>query len=74
MMPLYPAWSDILLRLALAFAAGAIIGFDRETQGHAAGPRTTTLVALAAASAMKPGLFRPNAGQKKAARLVARRL
>jgi putative Mg2+ transporter-C (MgtC) family protein len=51
-MSLQLTWSDILLRLALTFVAGAIIGLNRETQGHAAGLRTTVLVALAAAVAM----------------------
>jgi putative Mg2+ transporter-C (MgtC) family protein len=51
-MSLHLTGSDILLRLALAFVAGAIIGLNRETQGHAAGLRTTVLVALAAAVAM----------------------
>jgi len=51
-MPLYPTWPDILLRLALTLVAGGVIGFNREIHGHAAGLRTTTLVALAAAIAM----------------------
>lgn len=51
-MTLQPSWPDILLRLALTFAVGAGIGFDRERQNHAAGLRTTILVALVAAVAM----------------------
>jgi putative Mg2+ transporter-C (MgtC) family protein len=51
-MPLYPTWQDIALRLALTLIAGAAIGIDRGVRGHAAGMRTTILVALAAALAM----------------------
>ncbi len=51
-MPLHPGWSDIAIRLALTVLAGAIIGFNRGARGHAAGFRTTILVALAASVAM----------------------
>lgn len=51
-MPLEPTWTDIALRLLLTTLAGAIIGFDRGARGHAAGFRTTILVALAASVAM----------------------
>ncbi|HEX4765666.1 MAG TPA: MgtC/SapB family protein [Lichenihabitans sp.] len=51
-MPLHPTWPDILLRLLLTVIAGAVIGFNREARGHAAGLRTTILVGLAAAVAM----------------------
>jgi putative Mg2+ transporter-C (MgtC) family protein len=51
-MPLYPTWSDVAVRLALTMVAGIIIGLNRESGGQAAGLRTTTLVALAAAIAM----------------------
>jgi putative Mg2+ transporter-C (MgtC) family protein len=51
-MPLHPTWEDIALRLALTLVAGALIGFNRETHGHAAGLRTTILVCLAASVAM----------------------
>ena len=51
-MPLHPTWPDILLRLLLTVVAGAVIGFNREARGHAAGLRTTILVGLAAAVAM----------------------
>lgn len=51
-MPLYPTIPDIALRLLLTLLAGAMIGFDRGEQGHAAGLRTTTLVCLAACVAM----------------------
>jgi len=40
------------LRLLLTMIAGAVIGFDREYRGHAAGLRTTILVGLAASVAM----------------------
>jgi putative Mg2+ transporter-C (MgtC) family protein len=52
MMPLHPTWEDICLRLLLTVIAGAMLGFDREARGHAAGLRTTILVALAASVAM----------------------
>lgn len=45
-------WGDIALRLAFTVVAGALIGIDREVRGHAAGLRTTILVALAAAVSM----------------------
>ncbi|HEY2248378.1 MAG TPA: MgtC/SapB family protein [Bradyrhizobium sp.] len=51
-MPLEPTWTEIALRLLLTLLAGAIIGFDRGARGHAAGFRTTILVALAASVAM----------------------
>jgi putative Mg2+ transporter-C (MgtC) family protein len=51
-MPYSPTWTDIGIRLALTFIAGAVLGFDREATGHPAGLRTTILVALAAAIAM----------------------
>ncbi len=37
----------ILLRIGCAFAAGIILGLERERNGHAAGLRTTILVCLA---------------------------
>jgi putative Mg2+ transporter-C (MgtC) family protein len=43
---------DIAVRLALTMVAGGIVGFNRGTDGHAAGLRTTILVTLAAAVAM----------------------
>jgi putative Mg2+ transporter-C (MgtC) family protein len=51
-LPLEPTSADIALRLALTMLAGAIVGFDRGARGHAAGFRTTILVALAASLAM----------------------
>lgn len=51
-MPLHPTWQDIGLRLVLTLVAGAVIGFNRGTRGHAAGLRTTMLVGLAAAVSM----------------------
>jgi putative Mg2+ transporter-C (MgtC) family protein len=52
MMPLHPTWQDIFIRLILTMIAGAMIGFNRGARGHAAGLRTTILVALAASVAM----------------------
>jgi len=51
-MPLTPMWQDVLIRLALAVAAGLVIGFNREERSQAAGLRTTVLVCLAACVAM----------------------
>ncbi|MEK1889848.1 MAG: MgtC/SapB family protein [Phyllobacterium sp.] len=51
-MDLYPTWDDIGIRLGLTVVAGAIIGYNREASGHAAGLRTTLLVGLAACIAM----------------------
>jgi putative Mg2+ transporter-C (MgtC) family protein len=50
-MTLDPTLPDLLLRLVLALAAAALIGRERGANGHAAGLRTTMLVALAAALA-----------------------
>lgn len=52
MMPLHPTVGDVILRLVMTIIAGGLIGFNREAHGHAAGLRTTVLVALAAAVAM----------------------
>jgi putative Mg2+ transporter-C (MgtC) family protein len=52
MMPLYPSWMDISIRIVLVIAAGALIGLNRQAGGHAAGLRTTVLVGLAACLAM----------------------
>ena len=51
-MPIHPTWSDIAVRLLMTLIAGAVIGFNREARGHAAGLRTTILVGLAAAVSM----------------------
>ena len=51
-MPLTPSWWDIGTRIMLTLVAGGLIGLDRERGGHAAGFRTTILVALAACLAM----------------------
>jgi putative Mg2+ transporter-C (MgtC) family protein len=44
--------SDVALRLGLAVVAGAVVGFERESHGRAAGLRTTLLACVAAALAM----------------------
>jgi putative Mg2+ transporter-C (MgtC) family protein len=51
-MPIEPTWAEIAVRLLLTLIAGAVIGFNREARGHAAGLRTTILVGLAAAVSM----------------------
>lgn len=43
---------DIVVRLALTLAAGAVLGVNRSQRGRAAGLRTTILIGLAAATAM----------------------
>lgn len=45
-------WQEVALRLFLTVLAGALIGFDRETNSRPAGLRTTLLVSLAACLAM----------------------
>jgi putative Mg2+ transporter-C (MgtC) family protein len=52
LMPLSLTWQDTAFRLILTLAVGAILGFNRGSRGHAAGLRTTILVALAASVAM----------------------
>ncbi|HVC50450.1 MAG TPA: MgtC/SapB family protein [Stellaceae bacterium] len=47
-MPLTIGWFQVTLRLFLAVAAAALIGWDRGEHGKAAGLRTTLLVGLAA--------------------------
>jgi putative Mg2+ transporter-C (MgtC) family protein len=51
-VPLHVTWEDIAVRLVLTVLAGALIGFNREAKGHAAGLRTTILIGLAASLAM----------------------
>ncbi|RYC31354.1 MgtC/SapB family protein [Lichenibacterium minor] len=50
-MTINPSLPDLLLRPLLALAAAALIGRERGANGHAAGLRTTMLVALAASLA-----------------------
>lgn len=52
LMPTVPSWGDISLRLILTFVCASFIGINRQAGGHAAGFRTTVLVALAACLAM----------------------
>jgi putative Mg2+ transporter-C (MgtC) family protein len=51
-MPLSLSWQDVAVRIGLAIAAGALVGFNRQSRGQAAGLRTTILVCLAACLAM----------------------
>jgi len=63
-MPLSLSWQEIAIRLALTLMAGALIGFNRGARGHAAGFRTTILVALAASVAMiQANILLPLAGK-----------
>lgn len=51
-MFLDPSWGEIALRLFLAALAGALVGYNRQRGGHAAGLRTIMLITLAACIAM----------------------
>jgi len=51
-MPVELHWPGIALRLLLTVVAGGLLGVERSKTGHAAGLRTTLLVALAASIAM----------------------
>lgn len=73
---------DILIRVGLAFLAGALIGLDRESRGRTAGLRTTILVCVAAAlgmilseaivsaGALPGGIWRPDPGRIAAGMLT----
>src|ERR1700751_4826488 len=57
-------WPEIALRLALAIAAGLLLGYNREERGKVAGMRTTVLVCLAASAAMiQVNILLPTAGR-----------
>ena len=47
-----PTFWEIVLRVLVAFAAGVLVGLERESHGRAAGLRTTTLACVSAAVAM----------------------
>lgn len=47
-----PNYVDVTARIAASLVAGAVIGFERERGGRAAGLRTTMIVCLAACIAM----------------------
>ncbi|APW60657.1 MgtC/SapB family protein [Paludisphaera borealis] len=51
-MSTHVEWYEVVLRLALTVAAGAIVGVNRGEHGRAAGLRTTMLVCLAASVSM----------------------
>jgi putative Mg2+ transporter-C (MgtC) family protein len=51
-MPQTLTTADVAMRIALAVAAGLLIGFNRSAHEHPAGLRTTLLVCVAAAVAM----------------------
>lgn len=63
-MPIHITWYQILIRLALTFVAGALIGLNRGEHGRAAGLRTTLLVCMAASVAMiQANLLMPTSGK-----------
>ena len=51
-MQLEVTWWDIIVRLLVTFAAGAIVGANRSEHGRPAGLRTTVLVCLTASASM----------------------
>jgi putative Mg2+ transporter-C (MgtC) family protein len=64
-MPLSPTASEIILRLILAAAAGAILGLNRTERDKPAGLRTSLLVSLAAAAAMvQANILLPTGGKE----------
>lgn len=50
-------WITVLLRLAIAAVCGAMVGFEREVHGRAAGLRTHMMVAVGAALTTLLGVF-----------------
>lgn len=51
--------ADLIIRLTIAAFIGGAVGFERETQGQAAGLRTHILVAIGACTAMLVSLYMP---------------
>lgn len=51
------SWTELSLRLGAASLIGALLGLDRELQGHEAGIRTHALVALSSAVIMASSLM-----------------
>jgi MgtC family protein len=54
------SWLEVVLRLAVALACGALIGIERQYRQHSAGLRTSALVATGSAlfvlvAALTPG-------------------
>ena len=63
-MPLTLTWADVAQRVALTVLVSAAIRFDRGERGHAAGLRTTILIALAACLSMiQANLLMPTTGK-----------
>ncbi|HEY3398961.1 MAG TPA: MgtC/SapB family protein [Armatimonadota bacterium] len=59
---LFPGWPSALLRLALAFALGALLGLERERRQRPAGLRTHALVSLTSALVMLLAAMMPEGG------------
>ena len=59
-------WLEMILRLLLATALGAGIGYQRERAHKAAGVRTHTLISLGAALFTVASIFRGPAGEEVA--------
>jgi putative Mg2+ transporter-C (MgtC) family protein len=49
MLDVNAAWDEVLLRLSVAAACGAVLGWDREARAKPAGLRTNILVSMGAA-------------------------
>jgi putative Mg2+ transporter-C (MgtC) family protein len=52
-----PQWVEMVLRLLVATALAAVIGYDREVRGKAAGMRTHVMIALGAAAFTLASLY-----------------
>jgi putative Mg2+ transporter-C (MgtC) family protein len=50
-------WIEMVLRLLIATALAAVIGYDREVRGKAAGMRTHVMIALGAAAFTLASLY-----------------
>src|SRR5512135_2739035 len=53
-------WLDLLLRLVVALACGALIGIERQYRQHSAGLRTSALVATGSALFVLVAAFTPS--------------
>jgi putative Mg2+ transporter-C (MgtC) family protein len=57
-----PEWAEMILRLLLAAALGAAIGYERERHGKAAGLRTHILISAGAALFTLASIYGFNGG------------
>ncbi len=54
------SWLEVVLRLAVALACGALIGIERQYRQHSAGLRTSALVATGSALFVLVAALSPN--------------